>query len=392
MGPLLFDLGCVCERHTDGALEYIFKASGEDPPSDDLWAPHPNPYVRRLLELMTERGLRRVEGLETELQRWLRGEEYREGAALDRPPRPAGAMERWSAGEIGLTAAYLRALPPDQWTPDDYRLLIEFLAQRYLPAADLRAEADWAVSRANMMGRVEAALATPDINVNLADRLLASRELEEAARRYAGSREQRATIVFGRERCAEHVRGWSEAGKARLRGVIVDWQEATYLGDRTGAAHDLQTRLLDTFGMMNRDWRRIAVTEVTENANQGFISACGPGSRVRRVEKYRGACAFCRSINGLVFDVVDAATPRKDGATQIWVGKTNVGRSASPRKRVGGALVEREPDELWWVAAGVIHPHCRGSWVKETGVTADPEFEAFVENMRRNRGRPADEG
>ena len=53
----------------------------------------------------------------------------------------------------------------------------------------------------------------------------------------------------------------------------------------------------------------------------------------------------------------------KDGTTEVWAGKTNVGRSASPNKRVEGELVPRVKSELWWAAAGVQHPHCRGTWV-----------------------------
>ena len=44
------------------------------------------------------------------------------------------------------------------------------------------------------------------------------------------------------------------------------------------------------------------------------------------------------------------------------MGKSNLGRSASPRKRVGGALVERLPAERWWIPAGPVHPNCRGFW------------------------------
>ena len=60
---------------------------------------------------------------------------------------------------------------------------------------------------------------------------------------------------------------------------------------------------------------------------------------------------------------MDPAKERKDWDNEIWVGKSNVGRSASPRKRVGDAFVEREPEEMWTIPAGLAHPHCRGRWV-----------------------------
>ncbi|MNC71135.1 hypothetical protein D3C75_1220200 [compost metagenome] len=61
--------------------------------------------------------------------------------------------------------------------------------------------------------------------------------------------------------------------------------------------------------------------------------------------------------------MVPADHPNKNGETQIWPGKNNIGRSASPRKRVGEELVEREEHELYWLPAGLSHPHCRGRWV-----------------------------
>ncbi len=69
--PLLLDVSCLCDEHTDAALEGIFKAIGDDPPGDGIWEEHPNPGVRRIVELFTERGLLRIEGLQTELNAWL---------------------------------------------------------------------------------------------------------------------------------------------------------------------------------------------------------------------------------------------------------------------------------------------------------------------------------
>jgi hypothetical protein len=384
-GPLLIDVSCLCDEHTDGALEYIHKAIGEDPPDNGIWEPHPNPFVRRLVELFTERGIERSAGVQAELQRWLAGAEHSD--ALTRPPRPSPMMARWSQAELGIARLYLQSLPPESFIMDDWMLLVDYLVQRYLPASDLRTEAEWLATRSNMMGRVQAALG--EATEAAADRyVMALPDLEDAARAFGMSPAQRATIEYGRARCAEHVVGLTDGLRQRMRNLIVDYQEAQALGDRAAAGEALQSRLLDTFGTLNRDWRRIAVTEATENVNQGFVAAAGPGARLRRVEKYRGACPFCRSIDGRVVTVVDAAQPEKNGDTEIWVGKTNVGRSASPSKRVGGALVERGAEERWWIAAGAMHPHCRGAWVRVVSdLPDDPEFEAWLAKMDRDRGK-----
>lgn len=386
--PLLLDVSCLCDRHTDGALEFMAKAIGEDPPGGDIWAPHPNPFIRRLVELFTERGLERTAGLEEELRRWIGGEERREG--LERPARPEGGMGRWSEAELSLTRLYLQSLPPEQFTLDDWLMLVDYLVQRYLPATDLRTEAEWLATRSQLMGRVQAAMG--EATEACADRIVAALPtVEEVGRQWGMTPLQRAIIDYGRARCAESVTALSDSVRHRLRKVIVDYQEAVFTGDRAAASEALQSKLLDEFGAMNRDWRRIAVTESTENCNQGFVAAQPYGSRVRRVEKYRGACPFCRSIDGKVFTVVDPSATDKDGDTQVWTGKTNIGRSASPRRRDGGVLVDREPHERWWPAAGAMHPHCRGAWAKVTSkASPDPEFERWLGQLGKRNASSAD--
>jgi hypothetical protein len=378
--PLLLDLTCLCDAHTDQALEGIFKAIGEDPPDNGIWDEHPNPMVRRIVELFTERGLGRIGGLEAEFNAWLAGAEYREG--LERPARPPGAMARWSGAELGTARLYLQRLPPELWELEDWLLLVDYLVQRHLSPADLRSEADWLTTRSALMGRVQAAMA---LTAAETDSMMQSPDFGDLGAAPL-SEALRAAIGFGRERACENVVQLSDNARHAMRKLVVDFQEAFILGDKVGAAESLQGRLLDEFGKLNRDWRRIAVTEATENINQGMVASCEPGTRLKRIERYRGACPFCRSIDGRVFTVVAASTPDKDGQTEVWLGKTNIGRSASPQRRVGGQLVDREAHELWWPAAGAQHPHCRGSWVRVTGATPDPQFQAWLDGLEK-RGR-----
>lgn len=380
--PILLDVSCLCEEHTNTALEGMWKAIGEGPPGDGIWDEHPNPYVRRVVELFTERGLDRIAGLQDEFHAWLSGAEFREG--LERPVRPAGAMERWSRAELGTVRLYLQSLPTDRWSMDDWLMLVDYLVQRYLPAADLRTEASWLASRSGLMGRVQAAMA---LNAAEADTLL--QRMPDLSDIEPGllKPELKAALDFGRERACENVVQLSDNARHRMRRLVVDYQEAVFTGNKAGAAESLQGRLLDTFGTMNRDWRRIAVTEATENVNQGFVASCEPGTKLKRVERYHGACPFCRKIDGRVVTVVAASKPDKDGDTEVWVGKTNVGRSASPQKRTGDGLVDREPTELWWIAAGAMHPHCRGAWVRVSEASPDPEFDAWIREMKRSRSK-----
>src|ERR1019366_1207761 len=100
--------------------------------------------ISRLIELFTERGLLRLEGFRLELDKWLAGEMH---IGAHRPPRPAGMMERWTPSEQSLVRLYLEAIPPGSFTLDDYMLCVDYLQMRYLPADQLKTEADWLATR-----------------------------------------------------------------------------------------------------------------------------------------------------------------------------------------------------------------------------------------------------
>lgn len=378
--PLLIDVTACCAEHTDAALEALHKAIGEGVP--DIWDPHPNPYVRRIVELFTQRGLSRIEDVKAELLRFLRGEAF--DAGLVRPDLPSEYMQRWSPSEVGLTKLYLESLPPEDFALSDWMLLVEYLAQRYLREDDLVRDADWLSYRAVAMGKVQAHLGGDVSLRQVDDILLLLPPAIEAAKLLALTPLQEAVLAFGRARCADQVTQISESVRHRMRCLLVDYQEGVFLENRRVVSESIQSRLLDEFATLNRDWRRIAVTEAGEMQNQGYIASLSAGTKVKRIEMYRGACPFCRSIDGMVLTVTDPAMPDKDPDKDVWVGKTNMGRSASPRRREGSELVERPKEERWWIPAGPAHPHCRGSWVKVTpGVPRDPVFDEWIASLKR---------
>lgn len=361
MGFLL-DLFDVPEHVCNDTIEGLYKAlsDGHGHDVDGIWLPMDSPLLRRLVELFTQRGLARLDGFRTELLAWAQGARYQPG---ERIARPAGAMERWSDAEKSLVKLYLQHLPPPEWTLDDYMLSVDYLTQRYLSPEDLRTEAEWLATRASLMGRVQANL--DKVNTKQADSLLAAMPstVSQAVAQFGGTLAQKFTMEFAANRCAENVRHLSEDARHRMRGVIAQHVEARTMGLPEVGGSSLETRLLDEFGILNRDWRRIAVTEAGNAQTVGYIASLPVGTKVKRVEQYKGACAFCRKIDGKVVTVVDPAEPDKNWDNQIWIGKTNIGRSASPRKRSGDLLVEREPHEIWTIPVGLVHPHCRGRWV-----------------------------
>lgn len=373
---------CSCATH---ALESLHKSMAEGP-DDGLWRPHESPLLRWLVERVTETGLQHIEQLRQALGGWL-------GQAQGRGRYP-GALAPWTTVEREAVRSYLYSLPAHRWKADDYALLIDSLFQEYLPASFAQGQAQWMVQRAALAGRVQAS--AQKISTGVARELLQA--IEAAGQWDAALRSARlgeSIVDYARARAAENIVALTDRGRHAIHSMVLEYQSRASQGD--AAMPPLEQSLRDKFGAMNRDWRRIAVTEVGETANQGLIASLAPGARVRRMERYRGVCAFCAKWNGRIFDVVAADAPDKDGQTQVWPGKTNVGRSASPYMRAGGALVKRSPEEMWWPAAGLFHPNCRGRWVRmpdSAPVLAQPpgEFDDFLSNfLTQQRARWAQE-
>lgn len=379
--PLLLDVGRLSACCTDHALESLAKAiSGEDGDSHDIWEPHHSPFVSRLIELFTKRGLLRIQKVQDELNAWLDGAHHKPAAVV--PARPAGMLLRWTQEELALVRLYLESLPTAAFALEDWGLVVDYLAQRYLPLDELVSEAEWLSVRSTIMGRVQANM-DGKLAAAAADHLIMAMPLTvagaQSAFNFGGTMD--AVMEFGRLRCAEQIVELSSGLRTRIKRAILEHQFKVSQGDPIATRENLQQKLFDSFGQVNRDWRRIAVTEVGENANQGMIASLVPGSRVRRIEQYKGACPFCKKIDGVVMNVVAPNDPKKDGRTDVWVGKNNIGRSSAPRKRVGDILVERQTHERWWIAAGTMHPHCRGVWhaMPEAKPGDSPEFQAWLD-------------
>jgi hypothetical protein len=148
----------------------------------------------------------------------------------------------------------------------------------------------------------------------------------------------------------------------------------------------LTENLYDRFGNWNRDWRRIAETEIGNAQNTGQLLT--ELERKKPEEEYiymKGiasseACPWCRNVvDGTI--VVLMEEPPADGGDQIsiddttytviWPGKSNYGRSR----------------QSWWIASGTQHPHCRCTWVKHV-----PGFEKWDEKFREAMNQARAEG
>lgn len=374
---LFLDIYPLSERASNAALEYIYKST-HDHDGDGIWSPHESLLIRRLVELFTRRGLDRLEHVKQQILAWESGEHYKEAPTKVTPP---GMMQRWTEQELALVQIYLESLFPGDWTLDDHMMAVDYVVQRYLPEDELKTEAEWLSSRASLMGKVQANLEAA-VTVAVADKVLAAlpSTVSSATSQFNLPAQQKAMLDFARVRTAENVRALTDSVRHQLRNAVVQHlvdQQAKVPG---APGEALQTKLQDLFGNLNRDWRRISVTEAGEAQTQGYVASLQPGTKVRRVEQYANACGFCKKIHNVVATVVSPDHPDKDPFTMIWPGKNNVGRSASPRKRVGNVLVPREPHEMYHLPAGLAHPHCRGRWVPviEDQPGDDPDFAEWL--------------
>ncbi len=381
--PILVDLETVPDGIFNSCLCDMHKALAESPDGTDatIWDRHENPWAAELVEDVTAKLQRALRLIQEAFSSLLLGRPITELGKSDEP------WLRWDQEAFEAVRRHLESLRPDQYTLDDWMMAAEYIIHRYLPDGVINTLADYMTVRAVLLGKISTCHPTlPPETIAEIPGLLPTGFAKMPPKVLTPV--EAAILQVSKVRAGQYLGSVTDAQKHRMQGMICEHVQAKVLGQKEGTAQALRQRLFDSFGQMNRDFRRIAVTEVGECVNQGFISATGPGRKVRRLEAYRGACPFCKSISGKVFTIVPADTPNPNGQTEVWEGKTNIGRSASPRKRVGGSLMERGENERWWPAAGVQHVHCRGSWqaILETPPGVKPEFKKWMdEQLARTR-------
>jgi hypothetical protein len=308
-----------------------------------LWTPHPNRVVRALEERAATAGRHALISAFQELNRRLRlpddtvfdyGDWELDGRAIFTKAGPKGISFRWLLRQRsiwGRIKDFLAAagLAVARWLKRD----------KMITAARDRALTTWL---SGFHGITE-----PE-------------EIDELPKTYRGlDRDTENMARWAQTHAGENVRDFPEDAESSLRRTLLQSAEEKW------DERKLQQKLFEDHAELNRNWRRMAITETNESYNQGWIAGRKPGERVRRLEMI-DACEFCKKLDNEVFTVVDPAKEPKDGWTEIWAGKNNIGRSRSPRKRTpDGRMVRRSPGELWWPAAGAQHPHCRGSWEPE---------------------------
>lgn len=346
-----------------GEVELLHKALSDD----DIFKPHPNIFIKPLVEDYSDQGMIRLSAVRIALNEWLDGKYYHPGPqSVD--PGSLLHSPYWTDDDAAVIETYLKSIKPEAFSVDDAALLAKLLVRQNLPTGAMIDDALTNTAQSLMMGAAQARWQAqhPELPITetqvqaLMDAL--PNTLEGVVRALSMGDAARAMLDYGSIRAAENIVALTDDARRSLQSVLMDHQLKRASGDESATAAKLQQTLGDKFADMNRDWRRIAITETGEMANQGFILSQQVGAKVKRIER-NDACPFCRKIDGRVMTVADPANPNKDGKTEVWYGKTNIGRSSSPNKRTEQGLEPRQDHELWWPAAGLQHPHCRGSWL-----------------------------
>jgi hypothetical protein len=165
-------------------------------------------------------------------------------------------------------------------------------------------------------------------------------------------------ITYAAQRGVEHMQSLSDKTRHALRQTLYNFELDRTLPDQRAS------QLLAQFGILNRDWRRVAVTENALNRSNGFIGALEPGEKVKWSAS-GDACKKCKALDNKVFTVVDGEKPDKDPLTEIWIGKTSRGHDLLEYPAIPG------------------HPNCRCNWVvlMKPIAEASTEIEDRIKNL-----------
>lgn len=152
------------------------------------------------------------------------------------------------------------------------------------------------------------------------------------------------------------------------------------------SAEQLASKLFDKFGDHNRDWRRVAITELAFAHNDTFLAGCEEGVTVIGM----GASNACKHCQEYVINKTFTVTHKIISEDQenyhtdmnlVWAGKSNYGRR----------VAEYRP-------AIPMHPNCRCRWhvlsrfykMGDNGTLELKSTAELIQEERKKRGMDED--
>src|SRR4029077_20718426 len=136
---------------------------------------------------------------------------------------------------------------------DDHMMLVDYLVQRYLPADELKTEAEWLVPQSAPIGGGQGKM---ELKEKEAEKIAAALPsmVVEAVKKFTVSPAQRETLNYALAHAGENVRQFKEDARHSLRMIVARHAHDRALGETKGPS--LQSDLHDRFAVLNRDWRR----------------------------------------------------------------------------------------------------------------------------------------
>lgn len=152
------------------------------------------------------------------------------------------------------------------------------------------------------------------------------------------TKQEAQAVEHAAHSAAEKITEVNERHIAGIRQLVVRAKKERWSAQR------LAQELYDLYGEQNRDWRRVAITELAMAENDAYLSGVEEGETVVGMSA-AGACKYCvQLITSKTFIVTHDPEKMTEqyGYTHVWPGKTNFGRRVS---------------EYWPCIP--LHPHCR---------------------------------
>lgn len=282
---------------------------------------------------------------------------------------------------------------------DDLRMLDEFVNNYF--ATRIEESKTW-ILRAYIVGRF---LSNTDVvgqifDIGVVNQL--PKFVVDAAKKYGLSLQEAKALQYAVEEGAAMLTNTTNSTIQSVRHALIETIKGR--GDANGVFRLLQEMITEDVGEINRDWKKVAISEINTAFSNAYLSILSEADFVVG-SSLPDACEHCLTdINGQVYKVrkepppdysrfppmsEDYAKYAKIWETEIWVGKNNFGRSTSMRKRIDPSIGNKKDNlrekEHHEHSMPVIpyHPHCRCRWIKfnpKFQYVKDGEVKLKVEN------------
>lgn len=227
--------------------------------------------------------------------------------------------------------------------------------------------------------------------------------VQDAAKKYGLSIEEAKALHSAVNEGASLMSNTTVSTMQTVRSAI--YESTKKHGDAKNLLKELRELIVDDIGELNRDWKRVAISETNAMFNNGYLAMIKPGEYVVGISM-PDACDGCLElINGKVYKVrahapeaYSTLDPRSAKyielaeiwENEVWVGKNNFGRSNSRQKRIDpntgnkkDNLREKHHHEHSMPACPQ-HPNCRCRWIRINPdyqyVNNDGQIKLRVEN------------